>query len=168
MVAVAIALGLAVGAALSLSSGTRSVRLPDQTTRFAAFHETIETHRAAVVAGADRRYYSVETHRTQVANAAALGDLPITRGTGRAYSQGIVLGAAAAGSAGPVDYYRPFVDAIAVAALAAGSDGPVDYYRPFVYAMAVAALAAASAGPVDYYRPFVDASSWSVVDHHLA
>jgi len=70
-VAMAVALGLAVGAAAWTIAGSRSVSVANRTTYVAAIHERIEAHGALVATGADRAYDPIEAHRMAVANAAA-------------------------------------------------------------------------------------------------
>ena len=84
LVALAVALGLAVGAAAWTFAGSQSVNVANRTAYVAAIHEKIEAHRAAVAAGADRATDPIEAHRTTVANAAVhsafVNDLSIRRG----------------------------------------------------------------------------------------
>jgi hypothetical protein len=78
-VALAIALGLAVGAAAWTVAGTQSVSVANRSAYVAAIHEKIEAHQATVAAGVDRRYDAIEWQRTHAANAAAMGDLPFAK-----------------------------------------------------------------------------------------
>src|SRR4051812_9914174 len=71
-VAMAVIVGLAVGAAAWTIAGSQSVSVANRTAYVAAIHEKIETHRALVGTAADRAYDPIESHRTAVANAATI------------------------------------------------------------------------------------------------